>query len=245
MNIPENVAHVLQNIRQTCDQANRDPQAITLVAISKTHPAEAICAAAATGVQHFGENRVEEAETKIATVQSSVDASTRLVWHMVGHVQSRKARDVARLFQTVQSVDSSKLAGKLSSASVALNKSIDVLLEVNVSGEESKSGFTAVNWQQDAFVIQRLQEEVRSIAELPGLVVRGFMTMAPIVAEPEMARPVFRTLRLLRDAMEQRTGIELPVLSMGMTDDYRVAIEEGATIVRIGRAIFGQRERLK
>jgi PLP dependent protein len=245
MSIAENLTQVQRTIAAACDRARRDPHSVTLLAVSKTHPASLLIEAMTAGVQHFGENRVEEAETKVSALQSLASESDSLVWHMVGHIQSRKARDVAALFEVVHSVDSLKLGGKLSAACMALNKSIDVLLEVNVSGEASKSGFAAANWQQDERVLQGLAESVRSLSILPGLRVRGFMTMAPIVPEAESARPVFQSLRLLRDELEQRLGMGLSVLSMGMTDDYPVAIEEGATIVRIGRAIFGERERLK
>lgn len=241
MTIAENLNRVREQIEAACARAGRDPAAVTLVAVSKTHPAEAILEAAAAGVQHFGENRVEEAETKILMVRSQTDQP--LVWHMIGHIQSRKAKDVPPLFQVAHSVDSVRLAEKLSRAVVERGGSLDILLEVNVSGEASKSGLAAHGWERDASVRDQVRSEVEQIAALPGLRVRGLMTMAPIVDEMEQARPIFASLAALRGALAESLGMPLPDLSMGMTDDYPVAIEEGATLVRIGRAIFGERVR--
>ena len=155
---------------------------------------------------------------------------------MIGHVQSRKARDVAPLFNSVQSVDSVKLATKLAEA-VPDGRRLRVLLECNVSGETSKGGFAAA----DSAAWAELRQSLETIGALPGLDVRGLMTMAPIASEMEAVRPVFRALRQLRDTLQDATGIALPELSMGMTDDYPVAIEEGATMIRVGRALFSDR----
>ena len=160
---------------------------------------------------------------------------------MVGHIQSRKAKDVPPLFQVVHSVDTVRLAEKLSRVMVERGGALDVLLEVNVSGEASKSGFAAYRWEQDCGVRAQVWSDVQRIVSLPGLNVRGLMTMAPIVADVEQARPIFAGLAALRRALADSLGMALPDLSMGMTDDYPVAIEEGATLVRIGRAIFGER----
>jgi pyridoxal phosphate enzyme (YggS family) len=155
-----------------------------------------------------------------------------VVFHMIGHLQSRKANDAVVLFDRVHSVDSVKLAQRLSRFST---KPLPILLEVNVSGEESKYGFDGARRDE-------LFSAVEAIRQLPGLRLDGLMTMAPVVESAEQARPIFRTLRELRDEMARRCpGLELPQLSMGMTDDFEVAIEEGATLVRIGRAIFGER----
>jgi pyridoxal phosphate enzyme (YggS family) len=232
--LPERIALVQQQIERACGRANRDPASVTLIAVSKTHPAEVVADAVAAGLRHFGENRVEEASVKIPEVSRQPVAP--LTWHMIGHVQSRKARDVAPLFDSVQSVDSVKLAMKLSQA-VPEGRRLAVLLECNVSGEESKGGFAAA----DATVLASLAQALREIAALPGLDVRGLMTMAPIVDEMGAVRPVFASLRRLRDALQDATGHALPELSMGMTDDYPVAVEEGATMVRVGRALFGER----
>ncbi len=241
--IADNLDRVRDRIAAACARAGRDPADVTLVAVSKTHPAAAVLAAAAAGVQHFGENRVEEAEMKIPAVVSAL-ADQPVVWHMIGHVQSRKAKLIPPLFQVVHSIDTVKLAEKLSGAAVDQGVVLDALLEINVSGEASKAGFVAHAWESDPALREQLEGDVAQIAALPGLHLRGLMTMAPIVADAELARPVFASLAALRTALAESLHLSLPDLSMGMTDDYPVAIEEGATLVRVGRAIFGQRERV-
>ena len=242
MTIAENVLRVREQIHAACDKAGRDPASVTLVAVSKTHPASAVLEASACGLQHFGENRVEESTTKIPAVKAQTNLT--LVWHMIGHIQSRKAKEIPPLYHVVHSVDTVRLAERLSRETVERGGVLDVLLEVNVSGEASKAGFAAYGWGQDAETRQRLEQEVAQIAALPGLKLRGLMTMAPIVEDMEQARPVFAALAALRAALEDLLGTALPDLSMGMTDDFPVAIEEGATLVRIGRAIFGEREKV-
>lgn len=239
MTIHDNLVQVRGQIAEACARAGRSEDSVTLIAVSKTHPAAAVLEAAAAGVQHFGENRVEESETKIPAVRAA--GVGPLTWHMIGHVQSRKAKDVAPLFDVVHSVDTAKLAERLSRFAQDAGKTLDVMLEVNVSGEASKHGLAAAGWAQEAAVRDALWSEVGAMLEQPGLRVRGLMTMAPIVEEMQQTRPVFVGLRELRDALAQSFGVALPDLSMGMTDDYPVAIEEGATFVRIGRAIFGER----
>lgn len=234
----ERIETVRAEIARSCGRAGRNPSEVTLVAVSKTHPASVVLEAVQAGLRDFGENRVEEAESKIAAVMAQTGEP--LGWHMIGHIQSRKAREVAPLFKMVQSVDSVRLAGKLAQA-LPEGRELALLLECNVSGESSKGGFAMRDWERDPAAVAGLAQSVGEIAALPGLTVRGLMTMAPIADEPEDVRPVFRSLRRLRDALEQQTGISLPVLSMGMTDDYPVAIEEGATMVRVGRALFGER----
>lgn len=238
--IAENIQQVRANISAACEKAGRSAQDVTLLAVSKTHPASDVIEAIAAGVQHFGENRVEEAKEKIPAV-SGISA-TPLTWHMIGHIQSRKGKEVPGLFQVVHSVDSLKLADKLSRLVVENQQSLDILLEINVSGEASKSGLVAANWANDASVRSALWEAIGAILALPGLQVRGLMTMAPIVEDVEQARPVFADLAALRLALSESFNVVMPDLSMGMTDDYPVAIEEGATIVRVGRAIFGERQ---
>lgn len=239
MTIAENLSRVCQRIDAACERAGRDRDSVTLVAVSKTHPAQAVLEAVEVGVQHFGENRVEEAVTKIPVVMAETERP--VVWHMIGHIQSRKAKDVPPLFSVVHSVDTFRLAEKLSRAVTERGGSLDVLLEVNVSGEASKAGIAAFGWEYDAGVRAQVWRDVQQIAALPGLNVRGLMTMAPIVPDMEQARPVFAALAGLRQALSESLDVALPDLSMGMTDDYPVAIEEGATLVRIGRAIFGER----
>jgi PLP dependent protein len=234
--IADNLKRIHEQIASSCARAGRDSSEVTLVAVSKTQPVSLILEAISAGVQHFGENRVEEASIKIPDVQS-----TSVRWHMIGHIQSRKAKQVPPLFQIVHSVDDLKLASKLSAQCVEQIMVLDVLLQMNVSGEETKSGFNAVDWQQRADVREQLWSTCAEVLALPGLNVRGLMTMAPIVSQMEDTRPVFVSLAALRSALAESLKVLLPDLSMGMTDDYPVAIEEGATLVRIGRAIFGER----
>jgi hypothetical protein len=236
----ERITHVREQIAAACARANRPPESVTLVAVSKTRPPETILAAAQCGLTHFGENRIEEAGRKIPEVNRH--APQLLTWHMVGHVQSRKAEDVVATFDLIHSLESVKLADRYARFGEAQGRTVSVLLEVNVSGEESKSGFDAVNWAQDAAKREALWANVRHILALPTVRVLGLMTMAPIVEEMEQTRRVFAALRQLRDALATDfTASAWSTLSMGMTDDYLVAIEEGATMVRIGRAIFGDR----
>ncbi len=239
--LAERLADVRSNIAAACARANRPVDSVTLVAVSKTHPPEALLDAVSCGQTHFGENRVEEAAAKIQAVEAAT--TTPLTWHMIGHVQSRKARDVIADFDWIHSLDSVKLAERYSRFAVEMGRSVGVLLEVNVSGEESKSGFSASHWQEDRYQSESLWKDIRRIIELPGIHIEGLMTMAPIVDDAEKVRPVFVALRALRDALASNfPQAAWTTLSMGMTDDYTVAIEEGATMVRIGRAIFGERQ---
>lgn len=243
--ISENVRRVENAIIRACERVGRDPNTVTLVAVSKTKPVAQVIEAYAAGVRHFGENRVEEANAKI--VAANAELNPPPVWHMIGHIQSRKARDVAayhgqRLFGLVHSVDDVPLAVRLNRAAEANGgPPLPWLAQVNVSGEASKSGFDGHGWQHDKAVLDALVSQLRESMALPALELRGLMTMAPIAADAEAVRPVFRSLAGLRSELEQRLGVALPELSMGMTDDFAVAVEEGATIVRIGRAIFGER----
>ncbi len=234
MNLRDNLQHVQNRIAAAAARAGRDRASITLVAVSKTQPLEALLAAYQLGVRDFGENRVEEAAIKLPAFRSArVDPT--VVFHFIGHVQSRKADDVAALFDRVHSVDSLKLAQRLDRWAAAHNKVLPILLEVNVSGETSKYGF-------DHTRLDELYAALDGLLPLTHVRLDGLMTMAPLVERPEQARPVFSGLRDLRDALAQRGGLPLAHLSMGMTDDFEVAIEEGATLVRVGRAIFGERQ---
>jgi pyridoxal phosphate enzyme (YggS family) len=227
----DNLTRVQDRIAAAAARAARATSAITLVAVSKTHPVEELLAAYEFGVRHFGENRVEEASVKLPSFKQVI-SDPAVVFHMIGHIQSRKAEDVATLFDRVHSVDSVKLAQRLARFA---KKPLPLLVEVNVSGEESKYGFDGARRSE-------LFDAIGIISQLPNLQLDGLMTMAPIVENPEEARPVFRALRGLRDEIEGRYPmLKLPHLSMGMTDDFEVAIEEGATVVRVGRAIFGER----
>ncbi|NJO07683.1 MAG: YggS family pyridoxal phosphate-dependent enzyme [Chloroflexaceae bacterium] len=238
---------IIQNIRAITEQiiaaahhANRNPSDITLIAVTKTHPPDVIMQAVAAGLHHLGENRVQEADEKITALAAE---RARLRWHLIGHLQSNKAKRAAHLFDMIHSLDSVALAERLNRHRAALEAvpPLPVLLQVNISGEDTKEGFAMrpdpTSARLDAFV-----QAVAAIAALPALDVQGLMTIAPYSDEPEQARPVFAALRTLRDQLRQHCpNLALPHLSMGMTNDFTVAIEEGATFVRVGRAIFGER----
>ena len=220
-----NIERVRERIAAAERRAGRQGE-VTLIAVSKTHPAETVAAAFRQGLTRFGENRVEEAGPKAEALRD-----LPVEWHMIGHLQSRKAADVFPWASLVHSVDSVKLAGRLSRAAPP-GGSLSILLQVNVSGEASKEGFAP----------EEMTAATEMIAAFPGLRIEGLMTMAPISDNPEDARPVFRNLRQVRDGLaRQFPHLSWRHLSMGMTDDFEVAIEEGATLVRIGRAIFGER----
>lgn len=236
--LEENLRSVQQRIADAATRAQRDPGEITLVAVSKTFPAEAVRAVHALGVRHFGENRVEEASEKIPLVNANLPTThpAAPTWHLIGHLQSRKVKDAVALFDFVQAVDSVALAKRLNDRAGALGKTLPILIEVNVSGEATKFGFAVA--QREFFF-----DAARAIIALPYLDAQGLMTMAPMVAQPDDARPYFRALRELRDELRTRFPERAwQHLSLGMTDDFTAAIAEGATIVRIGRAIFGQRQ---
>ncbi len=240
MSIVDNLKQVQDTIATSCAKVNRNVEDVTLVAVSKKKPIADILEAIEAGQQHFGENRVEESMDKIPKINAQL--SKPVTWHMVGHIQSRKANDVVKLFNVIQSLDSVKLAGKLSRLGEEHNQTINVLLEVNVSGEEAKYGFNGYNWRSDSQVKDRLWQEFQDIVELSNVKICGLMTMAPFVDNMDTIRPVFADLFALREELSNSFNIAMPDLSMGMTNDYHVAIEEGATIVRVGRAIFGERQ---
>jgi len=219
VDIQANIREVQRRIARACERSHRSPGEITLVAITKGVEVPAIRAAFDSGIRDFGENRVQEAEAKIVQL---ADLKPNVTWHMVGHLQSNKAKSAVELFDIIHSVDSVRLAEILNRR---VEKPLPLLLEVNVSGEATKGGFS----------VGETEAAVKAIKQLPNLKVLGLMTVAPFVADPEEVRPVFRKLRELRDSL----GLEH--LSMGMTDDFEVAVEEGATMLRIGRAIFGER----
>lgn len=219
VDIEANIQELQRRIARACERSHRLPSEIKLVAVTKGFEASAVRDAFDYGIRDFGENRVQEAGEKIGQLS---DLKPDVTWHMVGHLQSNKAKTAVELFDIIHSVDSVRLAGILSRRA---EQTLPVLLEVNVSGEAAKSGFA----------VDDIAKAVEEIRQLPNLEVMGLMTIAPLTADPEEVRPVFRKLRGLRDSL----GLEH--LSMGMTDDFEVAIEEGATVLRIGRAIFGDR----
>lgn len=212
-----------------CDRSGRTPDAVELMAVSKNHPPDTIAAAASLGLQLFGESRVQEARLKIPQLPS------RLRWHLIGHLQSNKCRDAVGLFSMVQSVDSLPLAQELSRCASKQAKTLPILLEVNIAGEASKFG-----WKRD-----QVLPSLAQINALPKLEIYGLMTLAPYSTDPERARPVFRDLHELKRQCEQQLGAPLPVLSMGMSGDLEVAIEEGSTLIRVGTALFGERPKLR
>ena len=240
MTIADALHTVLGRIAAAARAAGRDPAEVRLVAVSKTFPAEAVLDAVRAGQLDFGENRVEDALPKIAAVAAAAGAPAR--WHLIGHLQSRKVRDAGRSFGLIHSVDSLRLAVRIDAQSAIPQ---DILLECNISGEESKAGFALADWDADSARFEAFCAEVAQIVALPHVRVRGLMTMAPIVDDPAAARPVFASLRRLRDALRTRFPDDEHTswreLSMGMSDDFEAAVAEGATLVRIGRAIFGTR----
>ncbi len=234
---------VLQSIQQTAQQAKRNPDDITLVAVTKTWPVETILEAYAAGMRHFGENRAEELEEKRPLVEAELGADSGIVWHFIGTLQSRKTSLVADFADTFHALDRLKIANRLSKRLEENGRRLPTFLEINVSGEISKSGVNATDWENSATQRQEIRTFGETVARLPGLSLQGVMTMAPWEAEPDFIRTVFKRTRRLAEWLQEEMGLERPLaLSMGMTNDYQLAIAEGATHVRIGRAIFGERQ---
>ncbi len=231
MSISLNIAEVLDRIATATRRVGRQPQDIVLMAVSKTHPAERIRAAYADGIRVFGENRVQEFAGKAESLLDLADAE----WHMIGHLQSNKASKAAELFAAVDSIDSVKLADRLNAAAEEESKRIPALIEMNVGGEKSKSGLAPES--------RDLEDLLLAAPRFGALEFRGLMTVPPFSDDAEHARPYFRSLREVRDTIARRKlpGISMDVLSMGMSHDFEVAIEEGSTCIRVGTAIFGER----
>ena len=227
--IPENLDVVRQTIADAVARAGRRPEDVTLIAVSKTHPPESVREALEAGQLYFGESRVQEARAKAALLPA------RIRWHNIGHLQKNKVRAALPLFELLHGIDSLELARELQRIATADGFRPAVLLEVNVAGESTKFGFDPA----------RLPEQMEELLTLDRLDLQGLMGMAPFDPDPERARPSFRQLRELRDTLARDSGAGLPTLSMGMSGDYAVAIEEGATMVRVGSAIFGERPKEK
>jgi pyridoxal phosphate enzyme (YggS family) len=227
MTIADNLKSISERIEKASLRAGRNPDLVRLVAVSKTKQADAVMAAARAGQRIFGENYVQEFTAKAALVTEPVE------WHFIGSLQSNKVKYIAGLVSMIHSVDRLSLATEIEKQWGKLGKRCDILVEVNVSGEASKAGTTTAEAVQ----------LVREIARLPHLGIKGLMTMPPFYDEPELARPFFRQLKELAEiiATEGIPGVEMKELSMGMSGDFEVAIEEGATLVRVGTAIFGSR----
>lgn len=241
--IEANLASVRGKIAGAAARAGRDPDEVTVVAITKTFGLEYIQAAYELGLRHFGENRVEEAVEKLPAFEEWLAGREGPTWHMVGHLQRRKAGRAIQLFDIIHSVDSLRLAERIDRLIQREGREpVPILLEVNTSGEEQKYGFRLHRWPDDPTQWEDFLQTVEQMLRLKGVRVRGLMTMAPLV-EPEATRPCFRRLREIRDSLaETFPEADWCELSMGMTNDFEVAVEEGATMVRLGRAIFGPRE---
>ena len=227
--IPDRVAAVRERIARAAERAARPPGEVRLVAISKTHPPEAVRAAFAAGVRDFGENRVQEAEPKISATVDLRESGLR--WHLVGHLQSNKARRAASLFEVVQSLDSLDLALRLARAGVEAGRPVRTLVQVDLAGEATKFGLAEAE----------LLPVLEALRGKEGLRIEGLMVLPPYFEDPERARPYFRRLRSLHDRAQAAGLLEGRELSMGMSHDYEAAVEEGATMVRVGTAIFGER----
>jgi len=225
MDISANLNNVRQRIAGACARAGRQAGSVTLLTVSKGHPAETVCAAAAEGLTLFGENRVQEARVKIGQCPG------RLQWHLIGHLQSNKCRDAVHFFAMIQSVDSLALALEINKWAEKSARTMPVLIEVNIAGESSKFGYAP----------DRVLGELKQINALSKIEVHGLMTVAPYAPDPEKVRPVFRRLRELKGQCEDILGAPLAHLSMGMSGDFEVAVEEGATMIRLGSALLGPR----
>jgi pyridoxal phosphate enzyme (YggS family) len=231
MSIADNIAEIRNRISRAAAKVGRNADSIVLMAVSKTVEPERIKEAYAAGMRVFGENRVQEFEGKSAGLNEFKDSE----WHLIGHLQSNKAKKAAELFHAVDSVDSVRLAEKLNQAAGEANKKLGILIEIKVGQEESKAGIPLDS--------PELEELLRAAPRLEHLQIRGLMTVPPFTDDPEGARPYFRLLRDLRDQIAARKlpAVQMDVLSMGMSHDFEVAIEEGSTCVRVGTAIFGTR----
>jgi PLP dependent protein len=225
VSLPDNLISIQQRIRAACERAGREAASVTLLAVSKTHPPETIQTAVNCGLLHFGENKIQEAKAKIPLCPGKAR------WQFIGHLQSNKVRDAVELFEMIQGVDSLGLAREISKRAEQAAKTVPILLEVNVAGEASKFGYQPA----------RLLAELTELNALPKIEIHGLMAIPPFSPLPEKSRPYFQRLRELKIESEKILGFPLPHLSMGMSGDFEVAIEEGATIVRIGTALFGER----
>jgi PLP dependent protein len=226
MSIAENLAHLHQKIAEACHRANRSQDDVALMAVSKVHPVEVILEAYAAGQRLFGENRVQEFQEKSPDLAALTDAE----FHLIGPLQSNKTARAAELFQSIDAVDSLKIAQRLNTAAAAIGKKLPILVEVKLSHEESKHGLAP----------EELPSLLSAMDELPSIAAVGLMTVPPWSEDAEVARPYFRELRRLRDESVVRFPY-VTQLSMGMSNDFTVAIEEGSTCVRVGTALFGRR----
>ncbi len=225
MSFAENLDLIQQRIAAACARAGRDVNSVTLLAVSKSHPPETIRAAVACGQLDFGENKIQEAKAKIPLCPGKAR------WQFIGHLQSNKVRDAVQLFEMIQGVDSLAIAQEISKRAEQAAKTMPILIEVNVAGEASKFGYKP----------DQLLAEFNELNALPRIEIHGLMAIPPFTPVPEKARPYFKKLRELKVECEAILGAPLPHLSMGMSGDFEVAIEEGSTLVRVGTALFGER----
>lgn len=240
--LAERYTAVLNRIAAAAQRVGRSPDEITLVAVTKTWPAETVLAAYEVGMRHFGENRPEELAEKRTAVNAALGPDNGIVWHQIGTLQSRKTGLTAVHADVFHALDRMKIASRLARELGENGRTLPTFLEVNVSGEASKSGFDVSNWEEDATQQAKIRTVVRELVSLPGLPLTGLMTMAPWQVPEDEIRAVFRQTRRLAAWLRQaEPALELADLSMGMTDDFEIAIEEGATHVRVGRALFGSR----
>lgn len=243
MTIKTRLQTVQNRIAQAAQRAGRNPADVTLVGVSKYHTVTEMLAAYHAGLRYFGENRVEEIAEKIPAFLAQLPPDAAPIIHMIGHLQSRKVPHVLPHVQMIQSVDTVKLAQRID----RINRrdglpAMPILLECNISGEGAKAGFPVANWETDPAVRETFLAAAGEITALETVSICGLMTMAPLVSSPEETRPVFAGLRrLMRVCAERHPQVKWKHLSMGMTGDFEIAVEEGATIVRVGRAIFGER----
>jgi len=225
VSLAENLDSIQQRIRAACERAGRDPHAVTLLAVAKTHPPETVRAAVEAGQLLFGENKLQEAKAKIPNCPGKAR------WHFIGHLQSNKCRDAVELFEMIESVDSLAIAQEINKRAEQAGKTMPVLLEINVAGEASKFGYQP----------EQMLAELPTLNALPRIEIHGLMAVPPFTPMAERSRGYFRALRELKQRAEAVLGAPLPHLSMGMSGDFEVAIEEGATIVRVATALFGER----
>ncbi len=241
--IRERYAAVLERIAITAARAGRAAEDVTLIAVTKTWPAEVVLAAYEAGMRHFGENRAEELAVKRPQVELALGPESGIRWHMIGSLQSRKTDLVAGYADLFHALEREKIARRLSAALVANGRRLPAFIEVNLSGEATKSGLDLSRWEDDATQGQKLRKMITDTAALPGLPVIGLMTMAPWEVDEAIIRDVFKRARAVAEWLRAESSDEPSLcLSMGMTDDFEIAIEEGATHVRIGRALFGDRQ---
>lgn len=228
--VRDNIRKIKERISSVCSKINRNPQSITIVGVAKGRTVGQIREAITAGITDIGENRVQESFLKYKELTSDINGPLPIKWHLVGHLQTNKVKEAVKLFDLIHSVDTLRVAWEIDKQAALINKVQDILVQVNTSGEQSKFGLKP----------NETVEVIKEISQMKNIKVKGLMTIAPWVDDPVKLRPYFRTLRELRDKINQLSVINcpVPVLSMGMTDDFEVAIEEGATIVRLGRAIF-------